>query len=331
MSDHFNLIYKPECFHGHNQKNNFFEGWYYKIVDKSGKYVFAVIPGIFISDDPKKHHCFIQFIDGISGESFYFKFDPKDFKIPEEQFDLSILNNKFSLENLNLELESDNIKVQSKIKIKETIPWPVTKKSPGVMGWYAYIPIMECYHGILSLESDLQGYITVNDTEISLDGAKCYIEKDWGRNFPISYVWLQSNHFNSEETICVTGSVARIPWLGTSFKGFIFGLYYKNQLHRFTTYNSTKLDLLNISDSIIEIKLRSKTHTLEISAERRNPGKKLFAPFEGDMVERVVENLDGIIHLTFADLNGNVIFEGKGIHSGIEANGNLEEIADRLS
>ena len=39
----FNNIWKPENYHGFNQRNSFFEGWYYKIVTQDSKYKFALI------------------------------------------------------------------------------------------------------------------------------------------------------------------------------------------------------------------------------------------------------------------------------------------------
>ena len=38
-------IFNPNLYHGTNKNNNFFEGWYYKIVDRNN-YKLAIIPGI---------------------------------------------------------------------------------------------------------------------------------------------------------------------------------------------------------------------------------------------------------------------------------------------
>mgnify|MGYP001822280438 CR=1 FL=1 len=47
-------ILRPAAYHGHGKKPPFFEGWYYKLVDREGRNRFAIIPGIFLSDDPKR-------------------------------------------------------------------------------------------------------------------------------------------------------------------------------------------------------------------------------------------------------------------------------------
>ena len=34
----------PDLYHGHDQYTNFFEGWYFKIVDATATYALALIP-----------------------------------------------------------------------------------------------------------------------------------------------------------------------------------------------------------------------------------------------------------------------------------------------
>jgi hypothetical protein len=63
------------------------------------------------------------------------------------------------------------------------------------MGWYSYVPFMECYHGLISIDHKLQGSLQINGQEIDFTEGKGYAEKDWGTSFPEGYVWMQSNHF----------------------------------------------------------------------------------------------------------------------------------------
>ncbi|KKH87574.1 hypothetical protein DU79_19620 [Methanosarcina mazei] len=53
-------IWKPEIFHGRRKEKNFFEGWYFKVVDHSEKNACAVIPGVSITGDPSKSHAFVM-------------------------------------------------------------------------------------------------------------------------------------------------------------------------------------------------------------------------------------------------------------------------------
>jgi hypothetical protein len=46
----------------------FLEGWYYKLVEASEQARYAVIPGIFLSEDPAEHHAFVQILDGLGAD-----------------------------------------------------------------------------------------------------------------------------------------------------------------------------------------------------------------------------------------------------------------------
>lgn len=78
------------------------------------------------------------------------------------------------------------------------------------MGWYSYVPLMECKHGIVSVNHYLKGKIRINGNSIDLSEGKGYIEKDWGTSFPEVWIWIQSNNFTNPET-SFTFSLAKIP------------------------------------------------------------------------------------------------------------------------
>lgn len=99
---------------------------------------------------------------------------------------------------------------------------PATVTSPGIMGWYAWMPVMECYHGVVSFSQDLSGSLSLDGGRLTFDGGRGYLEKDWGRAFPTGYIWMQSNHF-TRPGACLVASVAVIPWRRTQFRGFIVG------------------------------------------------------------------------------------------------------------
>jgi len=56
-------FFNPERFQGWRKKRRYFEGWYYKIVNKDESKAFAFIPAIAIDDNGRKHS-FIQVLDG---------------------------------------------------------------------------------------------------------------------------------------------------------------------------------------------------------------------------------------------------------------------------
>jgi len=81
---------------------------------------------------------------------------------------------------------------------------------PGIAGWYAWVPRMETYHGVVSLDHTINGHLHIDDEEIDFNSGRGYIEKDWGASFSAAYIWFQSNHFEQLNT-SLTASVAIIP------------------------------------------------------------------------------------------------------------------------
>ena len=263
----FTKIWKPAVFQGEKKKKEYFEGWYFKLVDKDEKTAYAIIPGISISSDPSKSHAFVMFSDARNHRMWYFRYHIADFGFKNDEFEINIAKNYFSLNRVHLDLEDNQNKIKAKLEFKNIIPWPVTLFSPGVMGPYAFIPFMECYHGVLSFDHLIEGFISINGEIKDFSGGKGYMEKDWGTSMPSSWIWMQTNHFDEDRT-SLFGSIAKIPWLKSYFTGYIFGFLYKGTLYKFTTYTGAKIDRLNVSNNKIEISIGNKHHYLEIDAKR---------------------------------------------------------------
>ena len=51
------------------------------------------------------------------------------------------------------------------------------------MGPFSFVPLMECYHGILSMNHSLKGTLSFQGENLLFTGGKGYIEKDWGHSF----------------------------------------------------------------------------------------------------------------------------------------------------
>jgi len=108
------------------------------------------------------------------------------------------------------------------------------------MGAFAYVPKMECNHGILSMHHTINGQVLFHkeaSSEIDFTKGRGYMEKDWGTSFPSSYLWVQANHFEDPDTAFMI-SVAHIPFGLFSFTGVIANLHYKGKeyLRRMQNY-----------------------------------------------------------------------------------------------
>ena len=314
-------ILNPGTYHGIGQKPPFFEGWYFKLVSADEKSKIAIIPGVILGRDA---HAFVQVIDGSDGNTEYFTFPLDQFQADFPQFQLSIGANQFDSSHLRVDIQQPEGQISGEIKFGGLNPWPVRFFSPGVMGWYAWVPKMECYHGVLSFDHSLQGKLTLNGKEMDFSGGRGYIEKDWGQSFPAAWVWFQSNHFKNAAA-CITASVAIIPWVGNSFKGFIVGFWLDGKLHRFTTYRGSKIESLEISDDHVAWVLRNRTHRLRLNACRAQGGL-LRGPTPLDMGKRVMETLNASIEVRLETLRGDVLFEGTGENAGLEVIGDLQRL-----
>ena len=318
----FKGIFHPEAFHGHGRSKRYFEGWYVKVVSADQKTRWAVIPGVFLGLDGGVNEAFIQLLDGSTGRSWYHKFDTSEFSASADEFNVTLGKNHFSSKGVTLDLPE----LRGSITFESALdPWPVKPLSPGIMGWFGAVPFMECFHGIVSFGHDLAGDLTVEGKEVSFAGGRGYIEKDWGRAFPSGYVWLHSNHIDSDPEASLIGSVAIIPWIGRPFRGYIVGLKHSGKLHRWTTYNGAKEIELTITDTHVQWQLSSKDGNLTLSADRVRGGL-LHAPIRTEMHQRVDETLDAVIHIKHTDRAGHVLLEGKGLVGAMEVHGDLQRL-----
>jgi hypothetical protein len=210
--------------------------------------------------------------------------------------------------------------------------------APGIMGWYSFVPMMECYHGIVSLDHRLEGHLTINGQTIDFTNGRGYIEKDWGISFPKGWIWLQSNHFFEKGSVSafpsvsnpteqgqyftsLIASVAHIPWLGSHFVGFIVGFWHGGRLFRFATYTGAKMQS-RIARNDIFLSFKSRRYRLEIRATKAGTGS-LIAPLNGEMTGKVNESLQAEIAVKFYEQD-KLVFEGVGRNAGLEAAGAVD-------
>lgn len=323
----FRSTFHPAAYHGHGKEPPFFEGWYYKLVDTTGGHRYAVIPGIFLSDDPQQRHAFVQVLDGATGEATYHRYPADEFWAAEGELDLRIGPNRFTAERLMLDIDAPDRIVRGQLHFKGLNPWPVTIASPGIMGWYAWVPFMETYHGVVSLDHEIRGALTIDGRMIDWTGGRGYIEKDWGRSFPAAWIWFQTNHFEQVGT-SLTASVAIIPWLRGSFPGFIVGLWHEQALYRFATYTGARIEKLDIAGESVTWVIRDRRYRLEMRAVRADGGL-IQAPTTIDMGRRIAETLSARVETALYALEGGrprPLFQGTGRHAGLEAVGDLARL-----
>lgn len=319
-------LWYPERFQGWGKTRRYFEGWYFKIVSPNEDHALAFIPGIALESD-SGGQAFIQVMEGKACRSEFHTFDLSQFSAAKDAFELRIGNNFFSAEKMQLDLPG----WKGEIRFNNLVPWPKMLGAPGIMGWYSFVPFMECKHGIVSMYHDLAGTLELQQPDqpnrtVSFDGGRGYLEKDWGVSFPRAYVWIHSNHFENTEKASLFASIAHIPWLGSYFIGFISGFWLGGRLFKFATYNGSKYRFSQEADQLTLV-LKNSRHELRISASQA-PGTPLRSPITGEMRGKIQESLLAKINLELYE-NGRRIYEGAGRNTGLEVAGNTEILLSR--
>lgn len=316
---YFKKIFYPEFFQGEKKKTDYFEGWYFKLVNKERNISVAVIPGISLNKTDS--HSFIQLFlsKTVDNEVYlkrrYFRYDIKDFAYDSKEFSVSVKDNFFSKNKMKLNLIDEDITVKSDIDAFNLIGIKKSVFMPNIMGFFGYMNFMECYHGIVSMTHSLSGFININDDVVSFNNGKGYIEKDWGKSFPRKYVWLQSNHF-SDDSASFLFSYALIPFGIFNFNGLIINLLIDKKEYRFATYNNAKILYEEIKKGYVKYEIKKSSYRLTVEAFS-DKEIDLPSPRNGAMIESIKEGLSGKIKVTLFKKNIK-IFEDTGYNAGIE-------------
>lgn len=194
---------------GNKYRPRYFEGWYYKI-DLPGKGgTFVVIPGLYLRKE--EQHAFVMILDATQGADspicHYYKFPiEKVFSEVDGDHDFVFRlddHNVFTAHSfaLNLPEDENHPSVVGSAEWEAPLPLPSTLWNPTIIGWFSWLPrgTMQCSHGVVSMDhSIVNGMVTIgNSKAVLLTGAQGYIEKDWGREFPERYTWIQANDFST--------------------------------------------------------------------------------------------------------------------------------------
>jgi len=307
-------VFRPHVFQGNLNLKNYFEGWYFKQVSPDLDHVWSFIPGIAV--EPGQKLAFIQVIDGISGKTEWFEYALDTFDFDKKEMKIRVGNSWFTEKGIYLDIISDRHSCKGEIEFSQKVEFPSMWYNPGIMGWYSFVPFMECKHGIVSVTHRLRGQISANNAVIDFTGGKGYIEKDWGVSFPESWIWIHSNHF-LDDSASFTFSVAKIPWMGSYFIGHICFLYISGKFYRFATYNGSKITRLKYENEQLDIAIEGRRQSLEIRVIPNISGH-LKAPVKGNMSRIIKESIDSTVYLKLLDKNGSILFEDKGRRAGFE-------------
>ncbi|NCC76648.1 MAG: hypothetical protein EOM08_09465 [Clostridia bacterium] len=303
-------------YQGKNKR--YFEGWYFKCISQDRQHAIALIPGMAVDPDGQ-HHAFIQVINAESGQTWYFEYPFESFFAAKDQLDIQVDKNYFNRGGLTLDIHHPKGTVSGQLVFSQIREFPVSWHTPSIMGPFQFVPGMECYHAVIHLAHRIDGQIVINGQVFDFDGGAGYLEKDYGRSFPQTYVWLQASHFDNREASFVF-SQARIPWLGREFPGFFaYFTDFQGITTRFATYNRSKLSdwQVDATNGTFSGILKGPAGQLKFSAQMVGGGT-LRAPVDGSMHREIIESIRATVQVELTDRAGKLIYEGSSTEAGME-------------
>ncbi|HDS45019.1 MAG TPA: hypothetical protein ENN68_02805 [Methanomicrobia archaeon] len=331
--DNLRKIMHPERFQGSKSRRNYFEGWYYKLVDAAEEHVLAIIPGISLGSTKRDSHAFIQVFNGTTGDYDYFTFPVDEFLPAARAFDLRIAANHFSDSALRLDLaRGSGHRITGELWFDKVVPYPKRLFAPGIMGWASFVPFMQCKHDMVSMTHTIHGALTLDAERISFEGGKGYIEKDWGSSFPSAYLWMQANHFTTEDTAFML-VLARIPWLRLIIPGFAAVLWHDKRYYRFATYTGARITRFEKGAQWVRLSLEDRHFYLDLEG-LQGTVVALRSPHAGSMTGRISESLASTLKLRLYAKRGTgdqLLLEAEGRHAGLEIMDDADELQRMLT
>lgn len=314
----------PFAFTG-GRGRNYFEGWYCKNVAADGT-AYSFIPGLSIAPSGERH-AFVQVIRGSDGETAYVRYPFEEFVASRKTFDVRVGSNKFSFSGADISLPDAFDGIEGTLTFSGIRRLQPDSAIQRIMGWYRLVPFMECYHEVGSLSHTVDGTLSVGGLSHSFDGGRGYLEKDWGSSMPSAWIWLQCNGFPAPDASMML-SVARIPWLGRSFTGFLGFLALPHSIDpkpvRFGTYSGARIKNIVVEADRLLIDMDLGERRLELEAQRTESGM-LSAPVSGGMDRRIAESIDGTIRVKVTR-RGSSEWDATGTAAGVELVGIIDSL-----
>jgi tocopherol cyclase len=293
---------------GLNKRRAYFEGWYFK--HQTEHNTISFIPAFHINS-MGGYSASLQIITRDSS----YNFEISDFKIKKNDLWIKADKNSFSTKGISVNIDEEKLKIKGNIKYSS-----FQSLKYNAMGPFCLIPHMQCNHGILSLAHKLSGRLTVNNETIDFTDGIGYIEKDWGKSFPKTYLWTQCN-WHDKGDCCIMLSIAHIPFLWTSFTGCICIIYYNGVEYRLATYLGVRIDKNTEREAIIQQgDLRLEIKLIE------QIGHRLIAPIEGGMNRIIFESPACKVNYKFSCKN-KVVFDFTSNKAGYESSIGIKKIS----
>lgn len=277
---------KAPVFRKRDSTQPYFEGYYFKFINDQ-KEIVILIAGISISTTEK--FSFIQIASNYNEEVELYKFPLSELKPSADSFYFKIGDNEFGPDRIVINIGQINADIQ----LTNSIHWKRSFLRPNIMGFLSFVPKVECKHDVITIKTDVSGYINLEKQKIVFEHGDGYIEKNWGSSFPKEYMWLHANQFKNKE-LSLQFAIAKPKWIFARPKVHIGYVMLDNPIH-FGSHRLSTVKVRAKNDSI-SITIKTSKHIIHVIVNNRAP-VNLMGPKKGQLQNEIAEYLNSEIEL----------------------------------
>ena len=228
-----------------------FEGWYYRVTSPGGaegdEQVWVLITAYW-RDAAGAERAFVKLINGVTGRVYkrVFEGPEEGVSIEELQRGANDLSVRLGVEGDGLALSAEGVsgrfwaeggeEVEVALAVEGCAYWgsPFHERDRWTMGWVTELPGPPLKWHVEHIKGRATGGVRVLEggeviEEGALEGAPLHQEKNWGRSFPSTWVWLQSDVFEGRPDVAFAAAGGPIfSWEGSP-SGYMLGLRWRDE------------------------------------------------------------------------------------------------------
>jgi tocopherol cyclase len=301
-------VFHPEFFHSRKNKRIYFENWLFKLVSEDRNSVLVIIPVLELGSNQR---CYVEFMDGISGETCVAYFDLSELFASKTEMNFKFEDTTFSKKGISLNINRKGLLASGRIEFGEFMKYPSRGIKRNLMSYFSFLPFQHLYYAVISMQHKINGSITMNKHTFNFDNGTGFIEKTWGKYYPKSWLYIGCNTFTVPDTyFLITVSTVNLGF--TKILGNVGYFYYKGKLINLGFYTKTKFTKFDHQGKILLVELTKGEHRIEITLIPRNKGKiKIPSATEN---RYVFESADSTLHLNYY-VHNDLILSTEGEHA----------------
>ena len=220
-----------------------FEGWYFRAFDPTTRKSFALIAAYWVGKNHEGHGFLelVQHPEGLVHKQTLIAINVEGIQAGRGKFDLQLGDLKLSANSIIGTIWTDSgERVDINLKITDCAQWgaPDDDNNRWTMGWSTEAPGIPIKWHVHHLKAEASGVIRTPNHEWEFSKLPFHQEKNWGRSFPTSWIWLQSNHFEGRPDVAFAAAGGPIFPLYFSPQGYMAGLRWRDQFFTWRTHDT---------------------------------------------------------------------------------------------